>query len=162
MARFEAIALSFRPSEVRLGDVVAQIGDARYFIVRMTDTLGTPREIHLELTEKWGGSWRWELQCPGCLGPARVLHVNRDAALCRRCSPRLSPHQRHKRAGAWAAEGAIADRLIRTLLQGTSSTPRVRKLAQQLKLNSLRRAAHVIERAESMVRAADALRTVAP
>jgi len=155
MGSIEAVAVSFRPGQIRLSDVARQVGDARKFTVRVLDATGIEREVHVELTTKWCGAWRWELQCHRCHGPARVLHIAPDAALCGRCSPLLTAYQRHKRAGSWPTEGAIAEKLIRTSL--AASTPRARKLIQHLKRNTLTRVTHLIERAAVAVRAADEL-----
>lgn len=158
MARIEAAAISFRPLQVRLRDVVEQIGAAREFTLHVLDGVGARRAVRLELVEKWGaGSWRWELCCRKCRGPARVLHLDGDSMACNRCSHYLTPHQRHKRASTWATEGALAEKLMRAASSGGSSAVLRKRVANQLRLNTSIRAASVIELAERMTRAADEL-----
>lgn len=160
MARIEATAVSFRPLQLRLKDVASQIGDAREFIVHVLDRAGTRHTVRIELIEKWGGSWRWELRCQKCQGPARVLHLQGDFMACNRCSHYLTPHQRHKRASTWSSEGALADRLIKDVLAGGSSKATLRRIAGQLERNATTESNEVLALARRFIDAASQLSLV--
>jgi hypothetical protein len=154
-----AVAFCFRPGEVRLSEVLSQIGDADDFIARVVNHGGMERDVQVGFTEKWASrGWHRQLRCHGCSGPARILQQVGTAALCRRCRPELTAYHLHKRAGSWPFEGSLADEISRALLRGTSSkgvSSKTKRLATQLKRNSFQRAASVLEVAESLVRAVD-------
>lgn len=115
-------------------------------------------KIHLRLTEKWGGSWRREIQCHGCTRPARVLHVIGDSALCRRCAPQLTPQQRNKNRANWAREDALLNELVRKMNVPANETQRrQRTLAKTLRANTTRAARFVLDEAASLIAAVDAL-----
>ena len=162
MVRFGAtIAISPRVGEVRLDEVVHQVGDAHEFTVRVLDVAGVEREVHLTFTEKWAAtSWRRELQCHRCSGPARVLQLVQGSALCRRCSPYMTNHHRRKNSAAWKTEGALADHLVRSLMNSparTTSPGGPRRLALRLKQNTLARAARVLGDAQHLIKVVDSL-----
>jgi hypothetical protein len=127
--------------------VLAQVGTVEDVTVQLVDPNGVVREVHLRLTEKWcATSWRPALQCPRCRAPAVVLRVQGAQVLCARCRPARTAHHLRKNCQAWRDEGAIADKLVRSVLsrKGTSSSSRV---ARRLKATSLARAQLVSEQA---------------
>jgi hypothetical protein len=155
MTRFGANAASLRVGEIRLEDIVHQVGEARQFVVHVLDRAGVALQIHLRITEKWGGSWQRQLQCPQCNRPARVLAVHEGSAVCGRCAPRRTAHHRHKNSRAWRHEGALADEVARAALRGTSSRSRMRRLIGQLKERSLGGAEHARDDAMRLALAID-------
>lgn len=153
--RFGAVAISFRPGQVRLADVLAQVGVVDELTVRLVDLNGESREVHLRMTEKWSAtSWRPALECPQCQAPAAVLRVQGEQVLCARCRPAHTAHHLNKNCRTWRDEGAIADRLVRSVLLGKGISSNSR-LARQLEVRSLARIELVGEQALHLVRTID-------
>jgi ribosomal protein S27AE len=121
------------------------------------DEAGVEGQVHLGFTEKWGGSWQRQLQCPRCSRPARVLAVHDGVAACGRCTPRQTAHHKHKNSRAWREEGSLADEIVRTVLRGASSagSSSVKRLANRLKARSAARCAVAHEGATRLIRAVD-------
>lgn len=157
MTTIGARAVSFRVGEIRLADVRPQLGEIGQFIVRVLDNVGIERQVHLRFTEKWGGSWQRQLECPRCGGPARVLAVHDGAAACGRCRSRRTGHHRHKNSRAWREEGSLADQITRAALRGTSSAGRssTKRLVQRLKDRSIASSAVAHDSATRLIRAVD-------
>lgn len=158
---FGAVAISPRLGEIRLAEVASQVGDVEEFEVLVLDEMGCAQRLMVRLTAKWAAtSWQKALQCHVCSSPARVLRVLGGAALCGRCLPRPTEHHRHKNNTAWSTEGALADQIIRGALDTSLSRPtrsRQKRLARQLKRNTLSRASALMGQAEALLRAVDNL-----
>jgi len=152
---------SFRVNEIRLDELLAEAGDAEEFDVLVLDESGNESCVRLKYTEKFGAtSWRKELQCQRCGGPARVLRIAHGLARCRQCFPVPTQHHRHKNATHWKEEGALADSIVRSISK-SESTKKVRRarqrLAARLTRNALSNASRVIEQATRFVYMVDNL-----
>lgn len=160
MVRTVATVLSFRPNEIRLDEVAGQLDDVEQFDVLVLDDSGREQVIAVEYGPKWGGNWRKEMQCHGCVGTARVLHVAFGMALCRKCWPVPTAIQTHKNSARWRGEGALLDEVLRSVRKGkpTRAARRARqRLATKLIGNSLSNASQVIERVARLIHNVDNL-----
>lgn len=160
MLRIGASAISPRVGEVRLADIASQARDKDEVDVLVLDRAGAQHHVIVNYTTKWGAtSWRKELQCHCCLGPARVLQLVNGLCLCRKCAPLPTPHHIHKNAAAWANEDGIADAIIRlTLKQPTNARRhRKRRLVARLTENTLANASNVLANAQALIVAIDNL-----
>jgi hypothetical protein len=159
--RTGATVLSFRPNEIRLDEIRDQIGDADELDVMLLDATGAQKHVTVALTLKWGGrGWRKELECQGCAGPARNLHIAFGAALCRRCWPVPRPHELHKNSPRWRSEGALLDAILRSLRKakpGKAARRTRQRFAARLLSNTLANAGRVIEQATRLAQAVDNL-----
>jgi hypothetical protein len=155
---FGAIVCSFRPNEIRLEDIIAHVGDMDRIGVRVIDEAGQEQLITVTFGQKWGATgWRRELQCAACISTARVLHVAGGRAVCCKCWPVLTSHHRHKNAVAWQSEGAVLDKIIRSVLKwpAEKSQQARRRLGARLVRGSSIRAIGVIEQAQRVIKGAD-------
>lgn len=157
MTSFGAVARSFRVAEIRLEEVVRQVGDAQQFIVRVLDHGGAERQFELDFTQKWSGVWCRQLRCPLCCRAARVLSVQGQSAVCGRCRPRRTAHHKYKNSSQWHAEGALADTFSRALLRGNSSRApsSMKQLTEHLTERSTARTAAAIDSAARLIQAVD-------
>lgn len=156
MGSFGAVAISFRVAQIDWAEVASQIGAAEQFVVHVVDTAGVEQELPLEVARKWCGGWSRQLRCPVCGDPARVLSLAGNTAGCGRCLPRSTKHHTHKNSRAWRDEGALVDRLLRTLLRKRGAAPAANaRLARRAAARALARAATASELASSFTDAID-------
>lgn len=157
--RIGAIAISPRPGQIRLGDVLLQVGAIEELTVRMIDAAGVEREVHVRMTQKWGASsWRPALQCLRCHRAAAVLHLEGEQTVCGRCTRVRSNHHRFKNCHAWASGDKMADAVARLALRGRSdgaSQARLKRLGGQLKRRTLAEASIAVEAAERLALSVD-------
>lgn len=152
-----AAKTSFRPGEIRLADLGVDREHMPRVLVRVLDQRGVDRVIECTFAEKWGATgWQRVLQCHRCGGPARVLRVMAEAALCRKCHPQRTEHHRRKNSRSWRTEGAVADSICRELLQhGELDSELLRRLATRLQTNATRRAEAILDVAMQRLDALD-------
>lgn len=160
--RFGASAISSRVGQVRLDEVLLQVGNGDEVNVQVLDAAGRSSFVAVKYTRKWGGSsWRRELQCQSCLGPARVLQLLNGLCVCRKCHALPTAHHIHKNSSAWASEDGIADAIVRLMMKPSTKARccKRQRLAVQLRNNVLVRASNVITDAQSLIAAVDNLFT---
>jgi len=154
----EAVAVSLRVAEIRLEDIVPQVGSAGHIEVVVVDASGAVQHVILTFTKKWAATgWQRAFECSRCTGPARLLHVVEGMGLCRRCNPLLTKHQRYKNSGSWTNSEKILDVLTRSVLKTLTRPNRGkhRRLAARLVRNTLAGADAVLTQAHALVGAAD-------
>jgi len=160
METFGASVSSLRQGEIRIEDVLSQVGDLDTVEVLVLDRAGNTQHITVSLTDKWASThWQKCLQCGRCHSPARVLLVDNGIGLCRRCHPHASAHHLHKNSTLWTGEGAIFDALLRSIMkpQTEPRRRRQRKLTSSLKRNTLTNAVRTLDKAMQTIGAADTL-----
>lgn len=156
--RYGATAISYRVGQVRLDEVLPQAGKSDEVNVQVLDAGGRSNLVTVKYARKWGStSWRCELQCQGCYGPARVLQLLNGLCLCRKCLPQPTAHHVHKNATAWASEDGIADAIVRLMMKPSTIARHCKRqrLATQLKHNILANTSNVLADAQSLITAAD-------
>ena len=160
MLTIGASIVSPRVGEVRLADIASQVCTEGPIDVLVLDAVGIRHHVIVEYTAKWAAtSWRKELQCHCCLGPARVLQLVNGLCVCRKCLPMPTAHHVHKNAAHWANEGGIADAIVRLTMKPPTSARwhRQRRLAAHLAVNTLASASNVMANAQSLISAVDNL-----
>ena len=160
MLRIGASIVSPHVGEVRLADIASQVSVKDQVDVLVLDRAGAQHHVIVNYVEKWGAtSWRKELQCHCCLGPARVLQLVNGLCLCRKCLPMPSAHHVHKNATRWTDEGGIADAIVRLTMKPPTSARwhRKRRMAARLRGNTLAHASNVLANARSLIAAVNYL-----
>jgi hypothetical protein len=157
--RIGAIAISPRPGQVRLLDVLPQVGDAEELVVRVVNLAGMEQAVQVRRTQRWGAtSWRPALQCARCHGAATVLHLEDERAVCGRCVRLRSVHHRLKNCRAWTEGHMTADAIVRLALRSRHPGPRSRqtqRLAGRLERETFAIAATAIELAGALTSRVD-------
>lgn len=154
--RVEAIAT--RPGEVRLEDLVAELGaELRQLdhvdLVVLADGDEPPAVQCVALTEVRQGRGRHAaFACPTCATPCFLLVTDGQGGLrCRPCAQRRTAHQRHKNGRDWKERDRLEDKIVRVALARGRPTPgraqRLRLLAQDLLARDRARILRVIDEA---------------
>ena len=151
MTAFGAPVRSFRPQEIRLREVRAQLGvdfaDDDQVDVLVLDAAGNISPIAVAFTKRLAGTvWHVALRCDACAGAASILRVADGQAMCGRCLPVPTRHHLLKNTATWRYEQATADAILRGVLgrQKQPGQAQPARLAKNLKCKTVRRALRLL------------------